>query len=62
MQDVIIDGLGDQPGTAIGRTKADAPEVDGVVHLSKMGDIAAGDIISTKITDADEYDLFGKPA
>ena len=61
-QDVIIDGLGDQPGTAIGRTKADAPEVDGVVHLTDMGEINAGDILSVKITDADEYDLFASPA
>lgn len=62
VQDVIIDGLGDVDGTAIGRTKADAPEVDGVVHLSDSEGVAPGDIIRAKITDADEYDLFGKRA
>ena len=62
-QDVIIDWLGDIAGTAIGRTKADAPEVDGVVHLTGMDDAAeAGDILSVKITDADDYDLHGSPA
>lgn len=62
LQDVIIDGLGDVPGTAIGRTTADAPEVDGVVHLSGIGQTDAGDIISVKISDADDYDLYGSPA
>lgn len=62
VQDVIIDGLGDAPGTAIGRTKADAPEVDGVVHLSHSNDIAPGDIIRARITGADDYDLFGETA
>ena len=63
VQDVIIDGLGDVAGTGIGRTKADAPEVDGVVHLTDMDDAAkAGDILSVKITDADDYDLHGSPA
>ena len=62
VQDVIIDGLGDREGTAIGRTKADAPEVDGVVHLSDSQGISPGDIIRAKITDADDYDLFGELA
>ena len=62
VQDVIIDGLGDVAGTGIGRTKADAPEVDGVVHLTELGQAQAGDIISVNITDADDYDLFGSPA
>ena len=62
VQDVIIDGLGDVEGTAIGRTKADAPEVDGVVHLTELGQAQPGDIISVNITDADDYDLFGSPA
>ena len=62
VQDVITDGLGDVAGTGIGRTKADAPEVDGVVHLTELGQAQPGDIISANITDADDYDLFGSPA
>lgn len=61
VQDIIIDEIGDAPGTAIARTKADAPEVDGVVHLSGAANISAGDIISARIIDADEYDLYAEP-
>jgi len=63
VQPVILDEAGDEPSEWIGRTRADAPEIDGVVHLD-LGDAAArpGDIISARITDADEYDLYGVPA
>ena len=60
LQEVIVDGLGDVPGTAIARTKADAPEVDGVVHLSEAHDISPGDIVPAKVTGADAYDLFAE--
>jgi len=62
VQDVIIDGSGDEAGVMIGRTKADAPDVDGVVYLTDADHLQPGDIISAKIDDADEYDLFGTPA
>ena len=62
VQDVIIDGASDEPGEMIARTKADAPEVDGVVYLANAVDLTPGDIISAKITDADHYDLYGEPA
>lgn len=57
LQDVIIDGPGEEG--MIGRTRADAPEVDGVVYLSGTDGLEAGDIIRVKITGADDYDLFG---
>jgi ribosomal protein S12 methylthiotransferase len=45
---------------AIGRTMGDAPEIDGVVHISGLPDTAkVGDIVNVKITAADEYDLTG---
>ena len=46
----------------LGRSKADAPEIDGVVYLENAGHLNAGDIISARISDADEYDLYGEPA
>ena len=54
---VIIDSVGKQGG--LGRSSADAPEIDGTVKVSGKG-FQPGDIIQVKITDADEYDLFGK--
>jgi ribosomal protein S12 methylthiotransferase len=57
---VIIDEIGGDGAT--GRSQADAPEIDGQVHLRDAGHLAVGDIVSVTIEDADEYDLFGVPA
>ena len=57
---VIIDEVGDEGG-ATGRSKADAPEIDGNVHLRDAGHLAAGDIVRVQIEDSDEHDLFGVP-
>lgn len=46
---------------ATGRSKADAPEIDGNVHLRDAGHLAPGDIVSVHIEDSDEHDLFGVP-
>ena len=62
VQDVIIDGPSDEDGEMIARTKADAPEVDGVVYLANAAHLKSGDIIRAKITGADHYDLYGAPA
>ena len=63
--DVIIDavdpGSGPQAGGASGRSKYDAPEIDGDVHLRDAGGVQVGDIVSVLIEDADEVDLFGVP-
>ena len=61
VQDVIIDGPSDEDGEMIARTKADAPEVDGVVYLANAAHLIPGDIIRAKITGADHYDLYGTP-
>jgi ribosomal protein S12 methylthiotransferase len=58
--DVIIDVV-DEDGGATGRSKADAPEIDGEVHLRDAGSLAQGDIVRVLIEDADEHDLFGVP-
>ena len=59
---VIIDDV-NADGTGTGRTQGDAPEIDGVVHLSGLPATAkAGDIVPVTITSADEYDLVGEAA
>ncbi len=60
--DVIIDAVDPESGGATGRSQADAPEIDGEVHLRDAGHLAQGDIIAARIEDADEHDLFGVPA
>ncbi len=59
---VIIDLVDSETGGATGRSQADAPEIDGEVHLRDAGHLAAGDIVPVAIEDADEHDLFGVPA
>ena len=63
MFDVIVDEVGDAEdgGGASGRSYADAPEIDGQVHLRDAGHLAVGDIVRVAIEDADEHDLFGVP-
>jgi len=45
----------DEPG--IGRTKGDAPDIDGVVHFTGG---KAGEFVSVLVEKANEHDLFGK--
>lgn len=56
---VIIDDMGEDG--FIGRSEGDAPEIDGIVHVQGEN-LKQGDIIQVKITDSDEYDLFGTAA
>jgi ribosomal protein S12 methylthiotransferase len=58
--DVIID-VADDEGGATGRSMADAPEIDGEVHLRDAGIRQPGDIVRVTIEDADEHDLYGVP-
>ncbi|PIJ48841.1 ribosomal protein S12 methylthiotransferase [Erwinia sp. OLTSP20] len=53
---VIIDEV-DNDG-AIGRSMADAPEIDGAVYLNGERNVKAGDIVRARVEHADEYDLW----
>jgi ribosomal protein S12 methylthiotransferase len=59
--DVIIDAVDATSGGATGRSTADAPEIDGEVHLRDAGHLAVGDIVAVEIEDSDAHDLFGMP-
>ncbi|MFQ0997665.1 30S ribosomal protein S12 methylthiotransferase RimO [Gilliamella sp. CG25] len=54
---VIIDEV-DEEG-AIGRSMADAPEIDGVVYLNEEKNVHVGDIVQVEVEHSDEYDLWG---
>ncbi len=56
--EVIIDEV-DEEG-AIGRSKADAPEIDGAVFLNGEKHAAAGDIVQVTVEHADDYDLWAR--
>ena len=62
---VIIDEI-DENGI-VGRSMADAPEIDGLVYLdnplqssAQKSAVQIGDIVQAKIYNADEYDLWGE--
>jgi ribosomal protein S12 methylthiotransferase len=46
---------------ATGRTYADAPEIDGVVHIAQGAGLKAGDFVRVRVTRSDAHDLWGKP-
>jgi ribosomal protein S12 methylthiotransferase len=54
---VLIDEVDDEG--AIGRSYADAPEIDGLVYLNGEFDVQPGDRVEVVIEHADEYDLWG---
>jgi ribosomal protein S12 methylthiotransferase len=57
---VIIDRSG--PKGAEGRTKGDAPDIDGKVNITMRRPLRLGDIVNVKIEGSDSYDLFGTAA
>jgi ribosomal protein S12 methylthiotransferase len=56
-QQIIIDEVG--PTGAKGRSKGDAPEIDGTVYVASRRPLRVGEIATVKIERADEYDLHG---
>jgi ribosomal protein S12 methylthiotransferase len=56
-QQVIIDEVG--ANGAKGRSKGDAPEIDGSVHVTSQRPLRVGEIATVKVERADAYDLYG---
>ncbi|HVJ37215.1 MAG TPA: 30S ribosomal protein S12 methylthiotransferase RimO [Stenotrophomonas sp.] len=59
VQQCLVDMLED--GIAVARSRADAPEIDGLVHIQngEEAGLRAGDFVQVRITESDEHDLFG---
>ena len=53
--DVIVDEVGEDG--AVGRSKWDAPEIDGSVVLDGARSLKPGDIVKARVEAADDYDL-----
>ncbi|MBE9549691.1 MAG: 30S ribosomal protein S12 methylthiotransferase RimO [Proteobacteria bacterium] len=54
--EVLVDAVEGQQATA--RSWADAPEIDGLVHISNAADLRPGDSLQVTITSSNDYDLF----
>ncbi|MEW5879584.1 MAG: 30S ribosomal protein S12 methylthiotransferase RimO [Pseudomonadota bacterium] len=60
VQRVLIDDVG--PSGAVGRSSAEAPEIDGVVHVKTRRKLVVGEFVDVRITAAEDHDLHGVPA
>jgi len=54
--EVLVDTVEGQQATA--RSWADAPEVDGLVHLSNAAGLQPGDSLEVTVSNSDDYDLY----
>ena len=54
--DIIVDEVSSDG--AVGRTKGDAPEIDGLVYLKNTDGLKPGTVVNRQIVDADDYDLW----
>lgn len=65
VEDVIIDSpLPDQDGVWIGRTRGEAPDIDGIVYVSGVNPeqgIGVGSMVRCEVVAADGYDLIAAP-
>jgi ribosomal protein S12 methylthiotransferase len=58
--EVIVDDYGELPGQVVGRSKYDAPGIDGLVYAETDGTVKIGEIIRVRVTQAEAYDLHGQ--
>lgn len=57
--DVLIDEV-DEDGDGVGRSYANAPEIDGNVFVQSDTPLMPGQLVRATVTEADEYDLWAK--
>jgi ribosomal protein S12 methylthiotransferase len=55
---VLVDAV--DAGSAIARSPADAPEIDGVVHVTPAGDLKPGDFATVRVTRTDVHDMWAE--
>ena len=58
--EVLCEGYDAAAGVHFGRSRADAPDVDGKVYFTAPKKIRAGRFVEIKVTEAMDYDLFGE--
>lgn len=59
VQQCLVDAIED--GIAVARSKADAPEIDGLVHIQNAEEarLRVGQFVDVEITESDDHDLYG---
>lgn len=56
--EVLVDEVDEQG--AVARSHADAPEIDGLVYVENGQSLKQGEVVTVRITDADEHDLWAE--
>ncbi len=59
--DVLIDGATGVTDRYVGRTYAQAPQIDAVTFVHSRDKLAPGELVRCRITEADGYDLIARP-
>ena len=59
---VLVDGFDEEAGQFEARTKADAPEIDGVVFITPSPAVSVGEFIDVTIIDAEGHELYAEVA
>lgn len=59
--EVLVEEPSEEEGLFLGRTPADAPEVDGQVFLRSPEPLQPGKFLRARVTDTYEYDLVAEP-
>ena len=60
IKEVLVEGKLPQEDIYCGRTKKDAPDIDGLVFFSSEKELLSGEIVSVLIKEASDYDLIGE--
>ena len=55
---VLVDSVG--PGGATARSRGDAPEIDGVVHVERAGTLKRGEFATVRVTRTDVHDMWAE--
>ena len=58
IEQVLIDEVVEEG--AVGRSKADAPEIDGQVFIDGATHLKVGDLVNVEIEEVDDYDMWGR--
>lgn len=57
VETILIDEASDEDGVAVGRTKSDAPDIDGVCYVTSDRALKPGDFVEAEIRGNEEHDL-----
>ncbi len=59
LQDVLVEGKLTDEEVYVGRTRADAPDVDSLIYFPAEEELMTGDLVRVRVTSSSGYDLYG---